>query len=191
MKMLRSRKYLVLDTETKKTFSEFRNDYQVEPTEALDKTKLLLLVQQVDDPSQQLYVFFPEDERPDVKTLTLMFELMHEKGVSNAIIVVEKELSPFARKSLAGISEFKVEVFREDELLIDITEHELVPKHEVLSRGEKAQLLERYTLKDSQLPRMYVTDPITRYFGLRRGDVVKIIRSSETAGRYVTYRIVY
>lgn len=73
--------------------------------------------------------------------------------------------------------------------MVNITHHQLVPKHSVLQDSEKAELLKRYRAKESQLPKIQCEDPVAKYFGVRRGQVMKIIRPSETAGRYVTYRL--
>ncbi|EDQ91802.1 uncharacterized protein MONBRDRAFT_5835 [Monosiga brevicollis MX1] len=97
----------------------------------------------------------------------------------------------FANDPKVGIAVVR-DFFEEKELVVNVTKHELVPKHFLQTPEEKAALLERYKLKEQQLPRIKVTDPIARYLGLKRGQVVKIIReNSPTAGRYVSYRLVF
>mmetsp|Transcript_6779 Transcript_6779/g.11951 ORF Transcript_6779/g.11951 Transcript_6779/m.11951 type:complete len:212 (+) Transcript_6779:111-746(+) len=187
MKMLANRRYLISQVDLDLTFEQFteRFGYPVK------KESMLVMAVKVDDPNDQMFVFFPEEDKLDVKSIAKYAEYMKAREVRRAILVVEKDISSYAKKALADAPPlYFIEVFKESELLVDITDHELVPKHEVLSQEEKDFLMQRYNLTDSQLPRMYTTDPITRYFGLVRGQVVKVIRSSETAGRYVTYRIV-
>ena len=81
------------------------------------------------------------------------------------------------------------ESFELNDLQVNITHHSLVPKHSVLTNDEKEELLKRYRIQDHQLPKIQTSDPVARYFGVVRGNVMKFIRPSETAGRYVTYRI--
>uniref|UniRef100_A0A6B2G842 DNA-directed RNA polymerases I, II, and III subunit RPABC1 (Trinotate prediction) n=1 Tax=Myxobolus squamalis TaxID=59785 RepID=A0A6B2G842_MYXSQ len=115
---------------------------------------------------------------------------MQQENVNRSILVVQSSMTPSAKQALLDMSpKYILEYFLESELMFNIMEHELVPEHIVMSPEEKAELLLRYKLKDSQLPRIQITDPVARYLGLQRGQVVKIIRPSETAGRYVTYRI--
>lgn len=170
----------------------FKEQFGDKPSEKHpNRGDLLILVAHNEDPTDQLFVFFPEEEKVGIKTVKNYCQKMQEENISRAIIIVQRDMTPSARQALKDMApKYILEQFLESELLINITEHELVPEHVVLTPDEKSELLHRYKLKESQLMRIQANDPVARYFGLKRGQVVKIIRPSETAGRYISYRLV-
>ncbi|KAG6484486.1 hypothetical protein ZIOFF_053004 [Zingiber officinale] len=76
------------------------------------------------------------------------------------------------------------------ELLVNITKHVLMPKHELLTTDEKQDLLKKYNVGESQFPRMLESDPVSRYHGLKKGQIVKVTYEGELTGSHVTYRCV-
>jgi len=187
VQMMIDRGYLVSQSLKDETVEDFKGKFSSEDS----REKLLLLFRKNDDPTDQIFIFFPEDQKVGVKPIRSYCEKMREQQVQKAIIVVQQGMSSFAKQALAEMApKFRLEQFTETELLVNITEHSLVPKHTRLSKEEKKALLDKYKMKESQLPRIQIQDPVARYYGLERGEVVKIIRKSETAGQYVTYRLV-
>jgi len=144
------------------------------------------------DPNNKISLYFQyfPDQKINSDDIKNYLELMKSTKINSGIIIISGKLSQQAKQKVQDINkELQIEVFTVNELVVNITEHELVPEHILLSKEEKDLLLKRYKIKENQLPKILVTDPVARYLGLKRGDVVKIIRVSETAGRYITYRI--
>jgi len=189
LQMLHDRGYMVDQNDIDQSEKDFFEKFSTSP----QRDALTLLVQRRDDPTEMILVFWPADPKVGVKPIKRYMERMNEEDAKRAILVVQQALTAFARQALTEIQAtegLQIEVFQEPELLVNITEHVLVPQHMVLTKEEKDILLKRYKMKESQLPRIQLTDPVARYYGLCRGQVVKIIRPSETAGKYVTYRMV-
>ena len=73
---------------------------------------------------------------------------------------------------------------------LNIMNHELVPFHIIISEKEKEELLKKYNISPSELPKILDTDPVSIFIGAKPGQVVKIIRESHTAKEAVSYRLV-
>jgi len=72
----------------------------------------------------------------------------------------------------------------------EVTRHELVPKHILLEEEEAKEVLKRYRIQPYQLPYIKISDPQARALKAKAGDIIKIIRTSPTAGQAVAYRYV-
>jgi DNA-directed RNA polymerase subunit H len=73
---------------------------------------------------------------------------------------------------------------------ISILEHELVPKHEIVSGGDVEKLLNTYKIRREQLTKIKTSDPVIKEIKAEVGDVVRVMRKSRTAGRSISYRLV-
>ncbi len=73
---------------------------------------------------------------------------------------------------------------------LDVAAHILVPKHEKVSQKEKDELLKQYHATIKQMPRILITDAALKDLDVEEGDLIRIRRTSPTAGDTVFYRVV-
>ena len=82
-----------------------------------------------------------------------------------------------------------IQIFWIDTLLTNITKHDLVPSMRILNNEEKQDIFEKANIsKYIQMPLILKTDPVAKFYGLVKGDMVEIIRPSPTGGVYKNYR---
>jgi DNA-directed RNA polymerase I, II, and III subunit RPABC1 len=144
----------------------------------------------------KINVYFPDEIKVGIKTIRTYKNELVQEDIQRSIIVVKDGITPFAKSEI--VSNEKdihntnaiIEIFSESELFFDITEHELVPKHEEMTKDEEKALLKEYNIKESQLPKILINDPVSKFYGFQKGSIIKIYRHSETAGHYTNYRVV-
>jgi len=170
-----------------KTYEEFEREYVKIGT--LDKESLAFVRMKNTRDPLFLSVFFTSEESIGIKHIAKISEKMMTTKISHCILVYPKSITASAKKYIEKASKSKIEAFSEEELLLNITKHVLMPTHQVLTADEKKSFLQRARLTEYQLARIQLHDPVARYYGLKRGDLVRIIRRSDTAGKYATFRI--
>lgn len=142
------------------------------------------------------YVLQPKLRTKDVMKLVedMIEENYLEEGGTLILVVrdsmkTEETLENFFESILKKHSIY-VQMFDINKLLYNVTEHALVPKHEIVSNEEKNELMTKYNLEtEDQLPLIKKNDPVAKYLGMKVGNVCKITTYSETHGIYTKYRL--
>ncbi len=75
--------------------------------------------------------------------------------------------------------------------IINQIQHELIPKHELLSAEEKTSIIEQLKINsEKNLPHIFSDDPAIAHMNAKAGDLIRITRKSATAGQSTYYRLV-
>jgi DNA-directed RNA polymerase subunit H (RpoH/RPB5) len=114
-------------------------------------------------------------------------------NVKDIIFIAENKLNTQMVDDLKRYTEkMKITIFQGDYLLFNITKHFLVPKHHLMENEEMKDFL-----KDKEkgfvhkLPKIYESDPISRFYGAKVGQIFKIIRENLSDDSMIRYSEFY
>lgn len=126
----------------------------------------------------------------NVETIQEYISTIRKIGLHSSIIVYRETATPVAKKIVKELNESKdmvIELFTEEELQYNPTEHKLYSPHEIAFKRGTPECIKFKKDHIGNLPEIYKSDAISRFYGFERGDIIKITR--RTNG-YVVYRIV-
>ncbi|CCW61252.1 unnamed protein product [Phytomonas sp. EM1] len=203
--MMNDRKYLVPSELIPKTYDEFVQMYVQQldgggsgenaPKRVIQRARMTLPCERrlgANGQCLRAIVFFYPNDGQFTKFLQEVLNRARQDGCDRVIIITTTAPNAIMKKSVDVNNRrencIHVQLFEENDLAVNITKHELVPKHTPLEPEEVKMALQAHALELHQLPRILTTDPVAAYFGLERGQVVRIERKSMSAGLYVTYR---
>lgn len=109
--------------------------------------------------------------------------IMNDMEIEHSIIVYKNNVTSAVKNIKQNFQGMKIELFSQEELQYNITTHKYQPKFEILSAKDADQFRRTY---DTKFPVMLKTDPISRFYGYQKGDIVKVTRKNG----YIMYRLV-
>ncbi len=117
---------------------------------------------------------------------------MEKNSITRAIIVSDGGITTWGKQCIKNLRKYHIDIYTLEESQINIMKHKLQPRVSICSPKEKKRIMETYSTKIKDYPFILKTDKICRHFGAERGQLLKIIRDSETQLGYesITYRMV-
>lgn len=102
LQLCHDRGYIVTSDELEQSLDLFKQMYGERPSQGEpSRSKLVVLVSHQDDPTDQMYVFFPDEKKIGQKTIEAYLKKMEEEEITRAIIVASEGLTPSAKKVIS------------------------------------------------------------------------------------------
>lgn len=117
---------------------------------------------------------------------SIVSEFINEFAGYRKIIIARD----FNKKISDHVARNQTQIFRESSLLSNLIDYRDQPIFELLSPSEMNKVKEEYNLNDYTIDKYLRSDPIVKYFDLKKGHIIRIVRPSPTSGRSIGYRIV-
>lgn len=169
-KMLQRRK--TKDFEPLITDQEFKLDNNVYKIIASDKQKyaVRIIFQKITNIGQK----------------SLLNNFIEELHDYNKIIIA----SGFSPKIIENLKKLKIQSFTENIFLSDFLKNKDQPIFELINKDEANTIMNNYHIDIKTASIMLSKDPVALYFKLKKGNLVRIIRTSPITGQNVSYRII-
>ena len=114
--------------------------------------------------------------------------ILNVQRVSMKIGVKDKVDEEFVNDLLIRKNYF-VQIFGLENFLINVSRHQFVPKHTVLSKQETQDLLTKYNCTNKNIPTIKRDDAQAKYIGLRPKQICKITAENVSSGTTEKYRL--
>lgn len=138
-------------------------------------------------------VYWPESPKLTSHECTNLVFMMRTRNIDHAIVIIEDSVTHHTKNTLRMGKQdgLLIEVFTLQEMQFNVSHHKWVPKHQICSPEEKKKIMKTYAADRHQIPNIKTSDAMARYLGIRKGQMVRIIRDSDVmeGEKTISYRL--
>jgi DNA-directed RNA polymerase subunit H (RpoH/RPB5) len=134
-------------------------------------------------------VYFAESYSNEKKisdtSISNFCKLVISQNVDEAIVIsaapesstVESICTDFIRRKDGDIYGVFIQFFKDEELMFNPMNHNMVPKHKILSKKEAEEIEKMDKINFKNLPKISAFDPICKRLGAKDKDVIEVLRT--------------
>lgn len=128
------------------------------------------------------------------KTIKELYKVSEIENVCLLIILTQQikiNTQLLEKKILEKINILHIQVFQYNNLLFNISKHKLIPQSiRIISDVDEIKEICRLkNIVKTQLPKILISDPISYFYGIRKGQLFEFKRHSRNTGEYIYYRL--